>query len=435
MKISKFQIITLLVFVGFLIAGVIAFATFKGSSSSTKLASITVWGTFPQQTLGQYMATIDQTLSDPLPITYVQKSPATFYQEFIGALANGRGPDAILVPADMLYPYRDKLAVIPFSTMTQWDYQNTYIQEANMYISSNGIYALPFAVDPLVMYWNRDMFDAAGISTYPKTWEEFSTLGNKLNIKDQNGNIRRSVVALGQFSNVDNAREILGTMLLQTGNPITTTATDGAIVSTLVSNPTGGADAQTATKFFAHFVDPANPDYSWNRDLPSSDAAFLSGSLATYFGFASELLGLRAKNQNLNFDVAFLPQFAKGVRANYARMYGFSLIRTSPNINSAYQIISTLTSSQYLSLISDKMYLPSVRRDIIGAGSNDPNITMFNQAALVAKAWPDVDANSSNQIFSNMVQSFTNGQKNLSQTIQDASNQYDILLQSSIPSI
>ena len=302
-----------------------------------------------------------------------------------------------------------------------------------MYISPQGLYALPFIVDPLVMYWNRDMFDSAGIATYPTYWEDFSALGKKLNIKDQNGNIRKSVVALGQFNNIDNAREILGTILMQTGNPVTAVTSKGSIMSTLSSNFVNGKDAQTAVKFYSHFIDPADQDYSWNRNFPSSSASFLSGSLATYFGFASELLGLKARNQNLNFDVAFMPQAKNGVKATYGRMYGFSIVKSSQNINSAYQIISELTSAQYLGLISSSMYLPSVRRDIIGAGSDDPNITMFNQAALVAKSWPDVDSISSNQILSGMVESFTNGQKNLTQAIKDASGQYDVLLLKNIP--
>ncbi len=431
MKISKFQIIILAVFAGFLIAGIVAFATYKGNSSSTTLPHITIWGTFPQDVFSQYISAINLASSDPLPVTYVQRPASTFSQDFIGALANGQGPDVLLVSADMLYPFRNKIAPIPFTALTQRDFVDTYIQEANMYISPNGMYALPFVVDPLVMYWNRDMFDSAGIAKYPTSWDQFSALGKKLNIKDQNGNIRKSVVALGSFNNVDNAREILGTLLMQTGNPVTTTNRDGAIVSTLKNNPTSASalDAETATKFFSHYVDPADPDYSWNRNLPSSKSSFLSGTLATYFGFASELLGLRAKNQNLNFDVAFMPQIANGVRTTYGRMYGFSIVHTSPNINAAYQIISTLTSAPFLGLISTNMYLPSVRRDLIGAGSSDPNITLFNQEALVARSWPDVDSNSSNQILSGMVESFTNGQKTILQSVQDASDQYDLLLQ------
>ncbi|MCD5396682.1 MAG: hypothetical protein LRZ98_00730 [Candidatus Pacebacteria bacterium] len=41
--------------------------------------------------------------------------------------------------------------------------------------------------------------------------------------------------------------------------------------------------------------------------MPNSRDVFLSGKLATYFGFSSELRGLRLKNPNLNFDIAMVP--------------------------------------------------------------------------------------------------------------------------------
>jgi ABC-type glycerol-3-phosphate transport system substrate-binding protein len=70
-----------------------------------------------------------------------------------------------------------------------------------------------------------------------------------------------------------------------------------------------------------------------------SKSLFLSGSLATYFGFASEYYDLKNKNPNLDFDVAPLPQ-AKGERraATYGKMYGFSIVHTTPNPAVTYNV-------------------------------------------------------------------------------------------------
>lgn len=426
MNISKFQIIVLVVFVLFLVGGVIAFATYKGGGSSNTLPTVTIWGTFPEDVFDQYIGSINNAAAESLSIRYVQVSPASFSSQFISALARGAGPDVILVTADSILPHHDKLAPIPFSALPQRTFTDTYIQEANTYISSNGIYALPFVVDPLVMYWNRDMFDAAGVATYPTTWDQFTGLNKKLTSKDQNGYVRKSAIALGLFGNVNNAREILGTLFLQSGNPVTGISSSGEIQTTIkLGYP---ADPQNVVTFFTKFVNPNNPDYSWNRSLPTAKSAFLAGSLATYFGFASELLDIKEKNPNLNYDVALMPQIKNGVRATYGRMYGFSIVRSSPNINAAYQVISQLTSSQYIPYISSKLYLPSVRRNVIDQGSTDPNITIFNQSALISRTWIDVDPNRSAQIMSDMIESYTSGQKTLTEAIQDAGDQYDLVL-------
>ncbi len=431
MKITKFQVITLILFVIFLVAGVAAFAMYKGGSSSATIPAVTFWGTFPADTFNNYVAKVNATLPQPITVRYVQKSPATFSQEFIAALARGQGPDGLLIPADMLLPHYDKLAAIPFTALPQRTFIDSFVEEGTIYLNSAGIIAIPFTVDPLVMYWNRDMFNAAGIAAYPKYWDEFAVLNAKLTAKDQNGNIRRSTVALGDFTNISNAREILASLIMQVGNPITRTDKDGYIQSTLKTSR--GVDPTPAIDFFTQFVDPASPNYSWNRGMPASKSAFLAGSLATYFGFASELKDIQSKNPNLNFDVAPLPQVRTGgIKAGYAKMNAFSIVRSSANANAVFQVISYLTDPTVMSELNTTLYLPTVRRDVIAQGSNDPYITIFNEAALTAKTWLDADPVKSRDIFGNMIADITSGAKSRYQAIQDAGDEYDIILRQAL---
>lgn len=431
MKISKFQIITLAVFILCILAGVAAFALYKGNSSSTNIPAITLWGTFPADTFNNYVAKINTNLPQPITVNYVQKSSSIFSQEFVAALARGQGPDGLLIPVDMLLPQYDKLAVIPFSALPQRTFIDSYIEEANIYLNQNGILALPFTVDPLVMYWNRDTFNSAGIATYPKYWDEFTALNQKLTLKDQNGNVRKSAIALGDFSNVSNAREIMGTLIMQLGNPVTLADKDGFIQSTL--KIAAAVSPVPAIDFFTKFTNPSDANYSWNRGMAPSKSTFLSGTLATYFGFASELYDIKYKNPNLNFDVAPLPQIrGGGIKAAYARMNGFSIVRTSPNVNAVFQVISILTDPANLSNLNQTLYLPTVRRDVIAKGSSDPYITIFNQAALVARTWLDADPLKSYGVFGRMIESITSGAKTTSQALQDAGDEYDIILRQAV---
>lgn len=431
MKISKFQIAVLGIFVLCIIVGVASFALYRGSSNTTTLSSISIWGIFPADTFDLYLAEINATRDEPIVVNYVQKRADSFSQEFIAALARGQGPDAILVPADILLPHYDKLAMVPFSALPQRTFMDSYIQEANIYLNAGGIIALPFTVDPLVLYWNRDMFNAAGIATYPRYWDEFTGLNTKLTTKDKNGNIRKSAIALGDFTNVTNAREILGALWLQSGNPVTAPNDQGVVQSTIHS--ISSADPVPAVSFFTKFSDPSNADYSWNHGMPSSKAAFLSGTVATYIGFASELADLRLKNPNLNFDVAALPQLRTGgKKATYGRLTGFSIVRTAADANSTYQIMSILTSPTNLASLNQKLYLPTVRRDVIAQGSTDPYITIFNEAALIAKTWIDADPSKSRDIFSRMIQSVTSGAKSTFQALQDAADEYDVVLRQAV---
>ena len=425
---SKFQIITLGIFVLAIVGGVIAFATFKGSSSSATLPSVTIWGTFPADTFNLYVSNINSKLAQPVAVKYVQESPDSFSTDFVAALARGTGPDGILITADMLLPHEDKLTLIPYSALSQRAFLDSYIQEGDIYLSQNGILAIPFTVDPLVMYWNRDMFNAAGLASYPKNWGDFTALNQSLTVKDPNGNVHKSAVAMGTFSNMTNARELFGTILMQLGNPITVTS-GGTPATTL---DTAQSSAQSGLQFFSQFADPSSANYSWNRAMPNDKIAFLSGTLATYFGFASELSDIRNKNPNLNFDVAPMPQIKTGGKVtSYAKMFGFSIVRTSTNPNAVYQVISVLTSSANLSDLSKTTYLPTVLSSL-DQGSTDPYVANFDKAALTASTWIDADPAKSWQIFSNMVDSYTSGQKTSLQSVQDAADQYDVILKQAV---
>jgi len=421
----------MIIFGLFIVIGVASFALYKGNSSSTKLPAITIWGTFPKLEFDQFIGKANQNSAASFSVTYVEKAQSQFSLDFISALARGQGPDAILIPTDLLLPHEDKLVTVPFTTMTQYDFTNAYIGESSVYLNKTGIIGFPFLVDPLVMYWNMDMFDAAGIATYPRYWDDFTGLNKSLTVKDKNGNIRRSAIAMGQFGNVDNAREILGTLLMQSGNPVTTQNSDGSVSS----NITQSADVSPASaiKFFAQFVNPSSANYSWNNSMPDSKSAFLAGSLATYFGFASELSDIKTKNPNLRFDVALMPSpKTGGSGVTYGHMYGFSILRSSSNQAAALQVITSISSPQYLANISNSLYLPSVRRDVIAAGSNDPYITLFDKAALVSKTWLEADPAATSQIFSDMIQSFTSGQSSIDQSINNAGDRMNASLSAAI---
>ena len=177
------------------------------------MPSITVWGTFPADTFNQYVSKVNSTLQNGIVVRYVQEDPSTFSQDLTTAVVRGTAPDAILDnPSDMILPQEDKLTLIPYSALPQRTFMDSYIQEASMYLTANGVLALPFTVDPLWSWRTefRDTFSAAGIAKPPTTWDQVSALVPQLTAKDSNGNIRKSAVAMGTFANVDNARELLG---------------------------------------------------------------------------------------------------------------------------------------------------------------------------------------------------------------------------------
>lgn len=428
---SKFQVIFTAIFAFFIVVGVIVFATYKSKTESSALPAITIWGSYPSSIFNQFISKMNQTRSEPLKVSYVEIDENGFDKTFIESLARGQGPDVILIPQSMIYRHEDKLIPIPYTTLTVRDFKNTFIEQAELYLHPTaGVMALPFSIDPLVMYWNRDTFTNAGIATFPRFWNEFGPIGQKINQKDSNLNIRKSLIAMGEFTNVSHAREVLGVLMLQSGNPVTLRDDGGLLNSAIGNGSFNGLDSTLpALDFFTKYSDPRSAEYSWNRSLPSSKTAFLAGNLATYIGLASELFDIRQKNPNLDFDVAPLPQAPGGTnRTTYGSMYGLSIVKTTANVNGTYEVLTQMLTPEALNELVGISYLPPVRRDMIATGSTDPYLSIFYDGALISKSWLDINKQESYMIFQNMVEDVTSGRRSERDAIENANDQYDISL-------
>lgn len=425
---TKFQAILITFFSLCILGGIYAFATYKGTNNVQKLPSITVWGTLPDDIINLYVNKVNLSLNTPIQINYTYIPENDFNKTFIEALARRQGPDAILISQDLIYKHEDKIVPIPYTALSERDFRNTFVQQAELYLGKDGVMALPFIIDPLVMYWNRDTFTNAGVAVFPKFWDEFTPIGQKINKKDSNSNIRKSTLAMGEFSNISNAREILATLLLQVGVNITSRKGD----TNKLSSNLGGANAEStisAINFFTKFSDPRNADYSWNRSLPNSKSSFLSGNLATYIGYASEIKDLREKNSNIDFDISAMPQARGGKnRVSHSSMYGFSIVNSSANPGGTYSVLNAILTPSALDELVKISYLPPVRRDMIQQGSKDPYLSIFYDSALISKGWLDINSSESNRIFKNMIESITSGRKSLYDAIQSSDEEYSIIL-------
>src|SRR3989344_8762493 len=341
---TKFQLILTGIFGIFLIGGVIIFSAYRGSAGDK--VTLTIWGSVPAVDFSKIVESTSLKENKTLELQYTEISEDEFDQTFIEALASGTGPDLFILPSDKIVKHKNKIFVIPYSVFTQRQFKDAFIEGAEIYTSPEGVMALPVVVDPLVMYWNRSIFNSAKITQPPKYWDEFYSLANIISIKDGALNIQKSAVAFGEFGNVSHAKEIIATLAMQAGTPITTWQ-GNEIKSTFsysFNKPTIPAEA--AVNFYTEFSNPAKPSYSWNRSLPASYNYFLGGDLALYFGFASEIASLQLKNPNLNFDVGKVPasreSSEEGLDVVYGRFYALAITKSSKNPNVAFAAASVL---------------------------------------------------------------------------------------------
>ncbi|MCX6701764.1 MAG: extracellular solute-binding protein, partial [Candidatus Zambryskibacteria bacterium] len=389
-----------------------------------------IWGTIPSETFDVAYRNSSLKSNKLITITYVKKDSSTFDTDFVEALAEGVGPDIVILRDDYIYKNRNKLFVIPYANYTQRSFKDTFIEAGEIFLSPDGIVALPFIIDPLVMYWNRDLFSNNLVSEPPKYWDQIYSLVEKITHRDNNANILQSTIALGEWGNITNAKEILSMILLQAGTPITSRDTTGVVISVLNSKfdyPI--VPSQSAVNFYTQFSNPTSPSYTWNRSLPSSFNMFLSGSLATYIGFASEVFSIQQKNSNLNFDVTNVPQIRDAVKQTvFGRMYALAIVKQSKQIAGAFLAVNGLIESASIKELETITNLPPVRRDLLVNKPVDAFRTVFYNSALISHSWIDPDSVESEKIFRDMIETITSGRGRLSDALDTADTELSQLL-------
>ncbi len=429
---SNFQIIILVVFGVFLIIGVLMFSGFIPGLRSPDIegltGQVTIWGTLPRTPVQDLLDEVTQK-HRAISIVYVEKSATTFDKDIIEAIASGVGPDLIMLPEELIYRYADKVLPISFETLPERTYRDTFIEEGELYLSSQGALGLPLSVDPLILYWNRDMLSGAGISAPPKTWEELLTMVPALVVKDSSGNIKKAGIAFGEVRNITHAKDVLALLFIGAGNPIT--SKEEGILRSVLDESLGMSlrPGEEALRFYTEFSNPVKGTYSWNKSLPASRDMFITGDLALYIGYASELFGIRERNPHLNFDVAGVPQTGgEGTKGTLGHILALSVVRNSDNAIGAYGVASLMSGEDFSFKLAQSIALPPVRRDLLSKRPSDAYQNVFYQSALISKSWVDPSPEATNLIFKTAVENVVSGKERPGDAIRTASRELSKLL-------
>ena len=423
---SFFQTGLLVIFGFFIIFSVVVFSgivpIFDNAPDGVG-GEVVLWGTVSASSLEKPLQELNDSNKEVFSVRYVEKNEDSFDEALVEALASGAGPDMLLLPHTLIVRHENKVSPISFESIGARAFRDAYAEEGELFLRSDGIVALPFSIDPLVMYWNRDVLTGAGRARPPAEWDEFLTLAPALTKKDGAGNIARSAIAFGDFSNIANAKEILSMLILQAGNPIVEAADGARRVALRDQRGLVTPPAQSALRFYTEFANPAKPIYSWNRSLPSAREMFAAGDLAVYFGYASERAAIRAESPRLNFDVAIVPQTRDAKRkTTFANMTGVAVLKSSRNAQTAFYAAFALAGKSFAESFAAASSLPPVRRDLLAEKPKnaDAFTSVFYDSALISQGWLDPRPQETEEIFSEMVRNVLSGRSTVSSAISEA---------------
>lgn len=416
MKILKIVIPVIFGIVAVLSVVLFSFGGSRNGTSGNDGQTVVVWGSFPASSVSNVLSNLE--IDTGLTAEYVEIERSIFETSLIRALADGVGPDMLILPQDLLLVEKNKFFPLSYDVYPSESFTSTFARASEIFLTQEGVYGIPLVIDPIVMYWNRDLFINEGLAEPPKYWKEFFSLASKLTKFDIDGDLTQSFVAMGVVGNINYAKEILSAMFMQTGEEIIRETAVGL-------EPTfgGGGGAGSVLDFYTEFSNTRKPAYSWNSSLPDSVEAFAAGDLAIYFGLASDNSYIQALNPNLDYGVASFPQIESSERrSTFGYVYSFVLLKNSPNIQAAYNLADAIVSGGYSDVLAKNLGMAPARIDQLGVIQTDTFFPVVYDSAIKTRVWLDPEPNETRRIFDRMVSTITVSRESSSQATEIGRN-------------
>lgn len=429
-----------------------------------------IWGLFDNQDAFFEIIENYQRINPNISgINYRKMSPDTYKQDLVEALASGQGPDIFLIQNNWLPIFADKIVPAPAAILTEQKFRSDFVDVvSNDFLNQGQIYAVPLSVDTLGLYYNKDLFNEAGITAPPKNWTEFMDDVRRLTKTNRADNsIIRSGAAIGTAYNINRSTDILNLLMLQNGTEMVNNQVRRALFDQVMKNGDQSlSPGENALNFYTQFADIRNSVYCWNRNTHYSIDAFSEEQAAMMLNYSWQIDTIAAKSPKLNFAVAPVPQLPNMPAVNYANYWGYAVAKNKTAYNAAvrgqvalsdeirvgeaWQFLKFLTAKpdaainvstnvagqQKTTAVNfdpainylEKTRKPSARRDIIEIQKNDPKIGVFAAQNLFAKSWYQSDPEAIEAIFADMIDKVNRGAGTPADAIKAAAAQVNVIM-------
>lgn len=430
MSINKLYII-----VGVLIVGVFVllfFLVFGGFEIKVERVELEFWGVFDQPPAFSEAIRTFRQANPEINVRYVPFSFEEYEKAVIDALAAGRGPDIWMIQNTWLPKHKDKLTALPQDdkelNYKLFNFRQDFVDVAESDLVDNGqIYALPLYIDTLALYYNKDLFNSAGIAKPPANWDDFNEAVTALTKIDSRGNIEKSGAAIGTARNINRSTDVLMLLMLQSGVGMVDRTRNEATFADPVGFQRVG---ETALEYYTGFSDPRKSVYTWNDNLFYSIDAFVTERTAMMLNYSHQLPVVKAKAPRLNFDVALMPQPKDmSTRVDYSNYFAPAVSAASKNQKAAWKFLLHLTSRDGALPYLRESLRPTARRDLIDFQKTDPDLGVFAFQALTARSWFQVDSEAIEKVFADMIEDVVFRRATVFEAIRTAEDKVTVLMQ------
>jgi multiple sugar transport system substrate-binding protein len=257
----------------------------------------------------ELQAVIDKVNAAATDFQIVHQSiPADYYTKVQTMIAGNTAPDLMWLSQEYVANYADSGAIMDItdqaaklSDMPAAKLDDYYPGSLAVAKYAGKLYGLPWIAQPVVLYYNPDMFQKAGINPPDEswTWDTFKDAAKKLTLKDASGNVT-------QYGTSFNGWPPIHMFVWQAGGEV--------IAPDLKSSPVDSPEAVQGEQFYSDII--YNPEYAVPEAVIKEQGfgeMAKAGKVAMFFGGAADDLDYAYQKdpKNAKMVMALVPKGPK----------------------------------------------------------------------------------------------------------------------------
>ena len=257
----------------------------------------------------ELQAVIDKVNAEATDFEIVhQANPADYYTKVQTMIAGNTAPDLMWLSQEYVANFADNGAILDItdqvaalSDMPAAQLDDYYPGSIAVAKYNDRLYGLPWIAQPVVLYYNPELFEAAGVAPPDEswTWDTFKEAAKKLTVKDASGNIT-------QYGTAFNGWPPIHMFIWQAGGEV--------ISPDLRTSPIDSPEAIQGEEFYSDII--YNPEYAVPEEVIKEQGfgeMAKAGKVAMFFGGAADDLDYAYQNdpQNARLTMALVPKGPK----------------------------------------------------------------------------------------------------------------------------
>lgn len=339
--------------------------------------TLNYWGVFEPQENFQEIIREFTSQNTNITINYTRKSLRDYKQQIQARAGQENGPDIARYHNSWLPELKNNLATTPQNIIDELNYENTFypvvIRDLKV---GRGYYGIPLMYDGLVLYYNKSIFERAGLLKPPSEWGEILDVARQLR-SPASGSLDIAGIAMGSTSNIDYWPDIMTLLMLQNNASL--------------SNPEATKEnSETAINFFRQ----QEKDGLWSSTFPSSTESFAQGKVAMMFGISWTAFEIQQKNPSLQFGTVSIPQLP-GSKIGISNYWVEGVVNniSQSKQQAAWKFLSYLAqkeNQEKLHAIQSKTRLfgePYSRKDLKDELANNEYLSGVLETASESQSW------------------------------------------------